>query len=124
MRWGYDGRREGHFRFARRMIRSKDAFMTAAELDHSASNEPNPPNGLDATALALWHARAGNWERAHDLCQEIPGTAGSWIHAYLHREEGDLSNAAYWYARAGRGMPDKRVSIAEEWREIAKALLG
>ena len=106
------------------MIRSKDAVMTAAELDQSASNDPNPPSGLDATALALWHARAGNWERAHDLCQDIAGAAGSWIHAHLHREEGDLSNAAYWYARAGRTMPEARVSITEEWLEIARELLG
>lgn len=111
-------------RFARGMIRFKDPRMTSAELDHSASNDPNPPSGLSATALALWHARAGNWERAHDLCQDIAGPAGSWIHAYLHREEGDLSNAAYWYARAGRDMPDSGVSIADEWSEIAKALLG
>jgi uncharacterized Zn finger protein len=71
----------------------------------------------------LWLARAGRWDAAHDLCQEIPGSTGSWIHAYLHREEGDPGNAAYWYARAGKPIPAASVTTAEEWAAIVSELL-
>ena len=72
---------------------------------------------------ALWLAKAGQWDAAHDLCQDVQGMAGSWIHAYLHREEGDLSNAAYWYARAGKPVPERSLSLADEWMGIAGELL-
>lgn len=96
--------------------------MNARDLALSAANDAAPPSGLSATARALWFAKSGKWDAAHDLCQEIPGQAGSWIHAYLHREEGDDSNAAYWYARAGKTMPASSVTLAEEWMAIAEAL--
>jgi len=98
--------------------------MTAAELSHSATTDAAPPAGLGKLAMTLWLARAGQWDAAHDLCQTIPGTAGSWIHAYLHREEGDDSNASYWYARAGKRMPPSSLSIAEEWNLMAGELLN
>ncbi len=97
--------------------------MTPAELAHSAASDVLPPVGLTATARTLWLAKAGQWDAAHELCQNIPGSAGSWLHAYLHREEGDLSNASYWYARAGKQLPAATVSPADEWLEIASALL-
>lgn len=98
--------------------------MTAAELAHSAATDPEPPAGLTAAVRALWFAKAGRWDAAHDLCQKVPASAGSWIHAYLHREEGDECNARYWYSRAGRSMVPQSVSLAQEWLEIAGALLG
>ena len=98
--------------------------MTASELAHSAATYTQPPAGLSAAARALWFAKAGQWDAAHDLCQEIPGSAGSWIHAYLHREDGDEPNAQYWYSRAGKLMPPQGMSLADEWLEIAGALLG
>lgn len=82
------------------------------------------PAGLPNHVQALWLARAGNWHEAHDLCQRIPGSTGSWIHAYLHREEGDLGNASYWYARAGKPVPARDLPLLEEWRSIAKTLCG
>jgi hypothetical protein len=97
--------------------------MTAQDLARSAAADAAPPAGLSITARTLWFAKAGQWDAAHDLCQEIPGSAGSWIHAYLHREEGDLSNAAYWYARVGKSMPANTLSLADEWLEIATASL-
>lgn len=97
--------------------------MTAADLACSAVSEATPPADLTATARTLWFAKAGQWDAAHDLCQDIPGSAGSWLHAYLHREEGDLSNASYWYVRAGKQVPAPTVSLADEWLEIATALL-
>lgn len=80
------------------------------------------PAGLGGALEALWLARAGQWDRAHDCCQNISGSAGSWIHAHLHRQEGDLGNAAYWYARAGKPTPPAAITIEQEWRAIAAAL--
>ena len=97
--------------------------MTAADLARSADSDVSPPAGISTAVKALWLAKAGRWDDAHDLCQEIHGVAGSWIHAYLHREEGDLSNAAYWYARAGKPTPAASVTLAEEWLEIVSELL-
>ena len=101
----------------------KDPRMTAMDLARSAASDATPPAGISTAARALWFARAGQWDAAHDLCQEITGSAGSWIHAYVHREEGDLSNAAYWYSRAGKPVPAAAVSLADEWMEIAGELI-
>lgn len=98
--------------------------MTAEELYQSAANDPVPPTGISSTAKALWFARAGKWDASHDLCQEIPGIAGSWIHAWLHREEGDLGNAGYWYSRTGKTMPPKNMTLEQEWLVIAAELVG
>jgi hypothetical protein len=97
--------------------------VTAADLARSAAPGSEPPAQLDAVARTLWFAKAGRWDEAHDLCQDLPDPAGAWIHAWLHREEGDLSNAAYWYARAGQPVPAKNLSLANEWDQIAGALL-
>ena len=98
--------------------------MTAQDLARSAASDASPPAGLSVSARALWFAKAGKWDAAHDLCQEINGSAGSWIHAYLHREEGDLSNAAYWYSRAGKPVPAPDLTLDNEWLEIAGELVG
>lgn len=97
--------------------------MTADELATSASTESSPPTDLSLAAQALWLAKAGRWDDSHDLCQDVPDPAGAWIHAYLHREEGDLGNASYWYSRAGRSAPPQGTPLAAEWKEIAEALL-
>ncbi len=96
--------------------------MTAAELAESATSDPEPPAGLSLAQQALWLAKASRWDASHDLCQDVPDPAGAWIHAYLHREEGDLGNASYWYHRAGQTMPAESVTLAEEWSQIASAL--
>jgi hypothetical protein len=96
--------------------------MNSIELAASAAVDSSPPGGLTPALKAMWFAKAGKWDAAHDLCQDIPGTAGSWIHAYLHREEGDLSNAAYWYSRAGKPTPASSVTLDQEWHAIATAL--
>lgn len=96
--------------------------MTADELAQSARRDAAPPAVLSPTQHALWLARAGRWHDAHDCCQDLPDPEGAWIHAYLHREEGDLGNASYWYHRAGRKMPASSVTLEEEWIRIASAL--
>jgi hypothetical protein len=98
--------------------------MTAEELSRSAASDPAPPADASPAAKALWYARAGQWDVAHDLCQQVPGTAGSWIHAWLHSEEGDLGNAGYWYSRAGKPMPPKHLTLEHEWMAIASELVG
>ena len=70
---------------------------------------------------ALWYDQQGDWDMAHNVSQDIHDQNGSWIHAYLHRKEGDIWNADYWYRRAGRKRPDS--SLEEEWEEICRALL-
>ena len=70
---------------------------------------------------ALWYEANGNWARAHALAQQDDSRNGAWVHAYLHRVEGDLSNAGYWYRKAER-LPAKG-SLRDEWEQIARALL-
>jgi hypothetical protein len=81
-----------------------------------------PPSSLHGALLALWHDARGDWDMAHRVAQDVGDESGAWVHAYLHRKEGDESNAAYWYRRAGKPM--SRGSLDEEGTEIAAALLG
>jgi len=83
--------------------------------------DPEPPPGLSAALAALWHDGRGDWDAAHDAAQSISDPNGAWIHAYLHRKEGDEGNAAYWYRRAGK--PSASGPLQSEWNEIATALL-
>ena len=95
--------------------------MTIDEFVNSV-NASSPPAGLPAALVALWHDGKGNWTAAHEVAQDVRDPEGAWVHAYLHRKEGDASNAAYWYRRAGK--PVCRTSLDDEWRAIAEALLG
>jgi hypothetical protein len=79
-----------------------------------------PPDAVPALR-ALWHDARDEWERAHEVAQDIDEPAGAWVHAYLHRKEGDLANAAYWYQRARQ--PVAADSLDAEWRRIVTALL-
>jgi hypothetical protein len=81
-----------------------------------------PPAGLNAPLQSLWYAAKGDWNRAHQLVQDDNGRDAAWVHAYLHRVEGDLGNAGYWYRRADR--PASTAPLDDEWAEIGKALLG
>ena len=82
----------------------------------------DPPAGLSTALQALWQDAKGEWDEAHRLAQESPDPIGAWVHAYLHRVEGDESNAGYWYKRAQR--PHSKAPLPEEWDEIATALLA
>lgn len=83
---------------------------------------PGPPEGLSRALLALWHDARGDWDAAHGAAQDDEGRAAAWVHAYLHRKEGDLGNAAYWYRRAGQPVPSS--SLDAEWEALAGALLS
>jgi hypothetical protein len=80
-----------------------------------------PPAGLSHALRALWLDAHNDWDGAHDAAQADEGGEGDWVHAYLHRKEGDNGNAAYWYRRAHK--PVCRASLDEEWAAIAEALL-
>jgi len=83
--------------------------------------ENDPPQNISVYLKALWQEEKGNWDKAHVLVQDLEDKNASWIHAYLHRKEGDIGNADYWYRRAGKKRPD--VSLEKEWEEIVTALL-
>ena len=82
----------------------------------------NPPETMVPLLKALWYDARGDWEKAHEIAQSVHTARGSWVHAYLHRKEGDMSNASYWYARAGRDLPLQ--SLQDEWDKIAMVLLS
>jgi hypothetical protein len=94
--------------------------MTFDEFN-SSLERATPPAGLPAVLLALWHDAHGDWDTAHRVAQDIENPEGAWVHAYLHRKEGDGSNAAYWYRRAGR--PVERGPLQDEWDQIVTTLL-
>lgn len=94
--------------------------MTLAEFKATLSDSA-PPAGVRPALTALWHDARGHWDQAHSVAQDIEDKTGSWVHAYLHRKEGDLSNAAYWYRRAGR--PAATCALMDEWSEIVEELL-
>ncbi|WP_193213407.1 hypothetical protein [Luteolibacter marinus] len=98
--------------------------MDADAIALSVAEHDEPPASLNPALRALWLARKGRWDAAHDLCQDVPGNAGAWIHAWLHREEGDYSNACYWYARAHKPAPAADAPLEAEWFEITRALAG
>jgi len=80
-----------------------------------------PPIGLTVQQEALWYDGKGDWEHAHDLVNDLDDRQSAHVHAYLHRKEGDLWNADYWYRRAGRQRPD--VTLEEEWTALVNLLL-
>jgi len=84
--------------------------------------EQIPPEGLTAPLAALWWDAKGEWAQAHALVDELETSQGMAVHAFLHRKEGSLSNAEYWYQRAGRQF--YRASLEDEWEALAAGLLG
>lgn len=89
--------------------------MTIAEFEAAAAEM------FDGPLLALWWDAKGDWERAHEVAQEVEGRDGAWVHAYLHRKEGDLGNAGYWYRRAGQAVATG--DLRDEWERMVMVLL-
>ena len=81
-----------------------------------------PPRGMSAALAGLWWDAKGDWTRAHESAQRQEDAVGAWVHAYLHRKEGDLDNAAYWYRRVGQ--PVARQPLIAEWEELLRTLLA
>ena len=95
--------------------------MTMDEFRQSLQHS-KPPAHLTVALAGLWWDAKGDWARAHESAQQDETPAGSWVHAYLHRKEGDDSNAGYWYRRASK--PHSRNSLEQEWLEITESLLN
>ncbi|HWB27371.1 MAG TPA: hypothetical protein VG738_17975 [Chitinophagaceae bacterium] len=86
------------------------------------STESNtPPGGMPVYIIALWYDAKGDWHKAHKSIDSENDKNSAWVHAYLHRKEGDIWNADYWYSRAGKKRP--ATSLEEEWENITRALL-
>ena len=96
--------------------------MVTFEVFKQSLKENNPPSDLPVLVKAMWFEGKGDWHTAHELAQDVNTRDGSWIHAYLHRKEGDLGNAGYWYSRAGRSMPTH--PLETEWEFITRELLN
>jgi hypothetical protein len=94
--------------------------MTLDEFRRSV--ERDAPPTMPPALVALWHDAKGDWAKAHETAQEMEDQAGAWVHAYLHRKEGDASNAAYWYRRAGKAVAREALEI--EFEQIVTALLS
>lgn len=82
---------------------------------------PHPPADLGKPLEALWHAGRGDWERAHRIAMSANSRDAAWVHAFLHRQEGDLDNARYWYRQAKRS--EFAGSLEDEWTAIATDFL-
>jgi hypothetical protein len=83
---------------------------------------PCPDEREQPILAALWHESKGEWDRAHEIVQDLEGSAAALVHAYLHRREGDRSNARYWYGQAGR--PEAGASLDEEWHALVEEFGG
>jgi len=94
--------------------------MTIDEFRNTITSVSAP--SVSPALIALWHDARGDWDAAHRVAQDVEDEAGAWVHAYLHRKEGDLSNASYWYHRAHR--PVQSGSLETEWDQIVTALLS
>jgi hypothetical protein len=95
--------------------------MTLAEFK-STLKESSAPKNLSVELEALWHDGKGDWNRSHEVIQDVNSKNAAWIHAYLHRKEGDAGNARYWYSRAGKSMSS--TSLDEEWDSLVEYFLG
>ena len=94
--------------------------MTFEQFQQSLS-QTSPPSSISKHLESLWYDGKGDWEQSHNIIQDINDSNASWIHAYLHRKEGDIWNADYWYQRSGKKRPN--ISLMEEWEAIVKTLL-
>ncbi len=83
--------------------------------------QQNPPENLSVYLQSLWYDAKGEWNKAHNLVDSLNDKTACWVHAYLHRKEGDKWNANYWYTKAGKTMPAN--SLTKEWEKISEALL-
>jgi hypothetical protein len=87
----------------------------------SSLSDKLPPQNASPLLAALWWDAKDDWSKAHEIAQEIESRDAAWVHAYLHRKEGDEGNAGYWYRRAGK--PHRQGPLDSEWEEIVRGLL-
>ena len=95
--------------------------MTFDEFTQLIGKQEKSPSSLPKALQALWYDKQGDWDKAHEIVQNAGDADSAWVHAYLHRKEGDLSNARYWYSRSGQ--PEFKAELDKEWEQITKDLL-
>ncbi|MEM0970839.1 MAG: hypothetical protein AAF191_18050 [Verrucomicrobiota bacterium] len=98
--------------------------MTYDDFLSTLDQEGSPPHTWSIALRSLWYAKRDDWHAAHDLVNDLHTSDGSWVHAHLHRVEGDLGNAGYWYAKAGRPRRQNHDDLDGEWEEITRNLLA
>lgn len=86
----------------------------------TSSLQDDAPPDTSVYLKALWYDAKDNWKTAHNLIDHLEDKTAYWVHAYLHRKEGDIGNADYWYARAGKKRPS--TSLQQEWEQLVKVL--
>ena len=96
-------------------------MKSAVETFKQSLHSGNPPERLSVYLQSLWYERKGQWDKAHGLVDHLEEKKGARVHAYLHRREGDESNAMYWYRRAGTVWPEQ--GMDEEWEDLVKLFL-
>jgi len=90
-------------------------MKTLADFEQSL-NLNQPADGLSVQLISLWYDGKGDWDQAHATVDQLSGQDSAWVHAYLHRKEGDTWNADYWYNKAGQKRPD--LPLNEEWKQL------
>lgn len=107
------------------IIAGGPALLPGGKMDRkgfeSTFHHAAPPDELSEALRGLWWDRRNDWDAAHTAVQAGSDVAAAWVHAYLHRKEGDLPNSDYWYQRAGRKRPAG--TLDEEWSAIVDALV-
>lgn len=96
--------------------------MTLDEFTQLTEKQEKCPESVPKVLQALWYDKKGDWDKAHQILGNASDAESAWVHAYLHRKEGDFSNARYWYRRSGR--PESKENLNHEWEQIARDLLG
>ncbi|MBD2339143.1 hypothetical protein H6G64_19410 [Calothrix sp. FACHB-156] len=96
-------------------------MVNLAEFQELIAQQRLCPENLSKALQALFYDKKGNWDKAHEIVQNASDNDSAWVHAYLHRKEGDLSNAHYWYRRSNQ--PEFAGGLNQEWEEIAASLL-
>nr|WP_208492178.1 hypothetical protein [aff. Roholtiella sp. LEGE 12411] len=97
------------------------AIVTTEEFQLLIEQQPSCLQTLPKALQALWYDKKGDWDQAHEIVQNASDADSAWVHAYLHRKEGDLSNAHFWYLRSGQ--PEFPGELNQEWEQIACLLL-
>lgn len=95
--------------------------MILDELTQLMETQEKCPDSLPRALQALWYDKKGDWDTSHEIVQDASDADSAWVHAYLHRKEGDLSNARYWYRRSGK--PEFQADLNQEWEQIVRDLL-
>ena len=95
--------------------------MTFEQFVEHVKTHDVPAQDMSPALASLWHAEKGHWDTAHEMAQDIDSADGSWIHANLHREEGDQGNAEYWYRRAAQAVPSN--TFTEERQDLIRHFL-